>query len=169
MRTQTVMTGTMPSGNGCVVLTIDRQYDLSIPHAYRGFLGLVARPPKRVAGASHVDAWWVPHGLFSFSCIKPWPQIYTLGCSTSTVFHFQLDEATGGVASTATYTADSSIPGSQSGEVFVVKAFDLAVLVGRPDSDEVKKVAKIGVLWSALIVGVSLCLVTAVVHKRGVL
>ena len=101
-----------------------------------------------------------------FSCVKPWPQIYTLGCSTSTVFHFQLDEATGGVASTATYTADASIPGSQSGEVFVVKAFDLAVLVGRPDSDEVK-VAKIGVLWSALIVSVSLCLVMAVVQYRG--
>ena len=89
---------------------------------------------KRIAGASHgVNLVCYP----LFSCVKPLLQIYTLGCSTSTVFHFQLDETTGEVASSANYTADASITGSQSGGIFVAKAFELAVLVGRPGSDEV--------------------------------
>lgn len=89
------------------------------------------------------------------SRIKPLPQVYTLGCSSSTVFHFQLDETTGKVASTANYTADSSITGSQSGGVFVATAFELAVLVGRPDSDEVGKVAliRVGLAYNMRLLG----------------
>lgn len=64
-------------------------------------------------------------------------QVYTLGCSSSIIFHFQLDETTGDIASTANYTADSSIVGSQSGGIFVARAFELAVMVARSDSDEV--------------------------------
>ena len=63
--------------------------------------------------------------------------MYTLGCSSSTIFHFQLDDTTGEIVSTANYTADASVTGSQSGGIFVATAFELAVLVGRPASDEV--------------------------------
>ena len=84
-----------------------------------------------------LQRYLVPPNSPPLSCIKHLPQVYVLGCAGSTVFHLQLDETTGEVASTANYTADSGITGSQSGGVFVAIAFELAVLVGRPDSDEV--------------------------------
>ncbi|CAN0003126.1 unnamed protein product [Pylaiella littoralis] len=63
--------------------------------------------------------------------------VYVLGCTTSTVFHVRLEATTGVVVSTTTYTADSSVDSSTSGDVFLVEATELVVLVGRPDSDEV--------------------------------
>lgn len=55
--------------------------------------------------------------------------------------------ATGVVASTTTYTADSSVDSSKTGGVFIIEATGLAVLVGRSGSDEVGTVN--GRLWQA--------------------
>ncbi|CAN0028019.1 unnamed protein product, partial [Ectocarpus sp. 8 AP-2014] len=63
--------------------------------------------------------------------------VYVLGCASSVVIHLQLDETTGEVLSTAIYTADSSVAGSTSGGVFVIQALELAVMVGRSNSDEI--------------------------------
>ncbi|CAM9196214.1 unnamed protein product, partial [Ectocarpus sp. 8 AP-2014] len=78
--------------------------------------------------------------------------VYVLGCANSVVIHIQLDETTGEVLSTANYTADSSVAGSISGSVFAIQAIELAVMVGRSDSDEIvvfQRNATNGVLSSA--------------------
>ncbi|CAM9843656.1 unnamed protein product, partial [Ectocarpus sp. 4 AP-2014] len=84
--------------------------------------------------------------------------VYVLGCADSVVVHLQLDETTGEVLSTAYYTADSSIEGSTSGGVFVLQAIEFAVMVGRPDSDEIvvfQRNALTGVLSAATTVKVT--------------
>lgn len=63
--------------------------------------------------------------------------MYVLGCSTSVVFHIRLEAVDGDVVSTTTYIADSSVNNSTSGDVFIVEATAMMVLIGRPDSDEV--------------------------------
>lgn len=56
--------------------------------------------------------------------------MYVLGCATSVVFHFRLDEFNGNVSSTSTSA-------SPSAGIFVAQALELSLLVGRRDSDEV--------------------------------
>ncbi|CAM9387892.1 unnamed protein product, partial [Ectocarpus sp. 12 AP-2014] len=84
--------------------------------------------------------------------------VYVLGCADSVVVHLQLDETTGEVLSTAYYTADASIEGSTSGGVFLLQALEFAVMVGRPDSDEIvvfQRNALTGVLSAATTVKVT--------------
>ncbi|CAM9806997.1 unnamed protein product, partial [Ectocarpus fasciculatus] len=84
--------------------------------------------------------------------------VYVLGCASSVVIHIQLDETTGEALSTEIYTADSSVADSTSGGVFVIQALELAVMVGRPDSDEIvvfERNVTNGVLSSATTVRVT--------------
>ncbi|CAM9632430.1 unnamed protein product [Ectocarpus sp. 6 AP-2014] len=84
--------------------------------------------------------------------------VYVLGCANSVVIHLQLDETTGEVLSTGSYAANSSVAGSTSGSVFAIQAIELAVMVGRSDSDEIavfQRNATDGVLSSATTVRVT--------------
>lgn len=53
------------------------------------------------------------------------------------MFGFQLDEPGGGVFSTNTYSFGSGVGGSSSGGAFIAQAFDMSLVIGRTDSDEV--------------------------------
>lgn len=53
------------------------------------------------------------------------------------MFQIQLDQPSGSVFSTSVYDSGSGVIGSTSGGVFIARALELSLVIGRPNSDEV--------------------------------